>query len=283
MLKFLVGFVVFTGWALWARYTYICEIRHLCQQEIFVDASMGAVASLRVSRTGEILSGQGMFVYTLASNYLSFNLGEHAFLDRVSRYLKPNTQLMLKIKGNYSRAEKDVPAGMYQNLGLARAALIRDSLVKYYDIKPRRIWIQSQMLEDTDPEAARAPDESVTFYFAKDTILSSPRYEFTDMTFAEKNFKNNGVVFTPQLPFIMYADSLQEYSLRYPAHSIIINVYRLNKETVQRIKAEARAEAVKKYLVRTKGIKNAIITTTKVQNNQSNAGQILNVQVYGSL
>lgn len=283
MLKFLIGFVVFTAWALWARSVYVCEIRHLCQQEVFVDSSMGTAASLRISRAGEIISGQGLFVYTLASDYLEFSSGERLFLDRVSKYLKPNTQLMLKIRGYYSRSEKDVPAGMYENIGLARAALVRDSLVKYYAVKPRRIWIQAQMLEDTDPEAAKAPDETVGFWLANDTILPTARYDFTNMTFSEKNFKNNGTIFTPQLPFVMYADSLREYSQQNPGHSIVVSVYRTGKAITQQTKAEARAEAVKKYLSRTKGIKNTIVTGTKPQRSTAEAGQSLLIQVQSDL
>ncbi len=283
MLKFLIGFIVFTSWALWARYVYVCEIRHLCQQELFTDVSQGTAASLRVSRSGEVLSGQGLFVYTLASSNVDFTLADRLFLNRMSQYLKPNTQLILRIVGRYTRAEKDVPAGMYENIGLARAALIRDSLVQYYEVKPRRIWIQSQMMEDVDPEAARAPDEPVGFWFARDTILSAARYEFTTMTFSEKNFKNGGVTFTPQLPFVMYADSLKEYAHQNPGYSIVISAYTAGQETTIKKRADMRAEAVKKYLMRTKGIKNTIITNTKPQRNKTDSNQSLTIQIYGDL
>jgi hypothetical protein len=283
MLKFLIGFSVFSGWALWARYVYVCEIRHLCQQSVFVDSSMGTIASLRVSRNGEVISGQELFMYTLASDYLDFSSGERNFLNRVGKYLQPNTQLRLRIVGRYTQSEKDVPAGMYENIGLARAALIRDSLVTHYAVKPQRLWIQSEMQEDVDPEAARAPDEPVSFWLEKDTVLSIPRYEFVNMTFSDKNFKNGGVTFTPQLPFVMYADSLKEYSLKNPDHSILINVYYRQRGREPQARAAIRAEAVKKYLMRTKGIRNTLLTSPRLQSRMTDSRLMLNIRVYNDL
>jgi len=282
MFKFLIGFIVFMSWALWVRYVYVCEIRHLCQEEIFADSSRSVTTGLRIDRHGEIINGQGQFIYTLASNKLNFTPRNRSFLNRLSSYLKPNPQLHLQIMGRYTHAEKDVPAGMYENIGLARAALLRDSLVKYYQVKPDRLWIQAEIVEDTDPEAAKAPDEPVSFLIARGNKLPVVRYDFTDMTFSEANFKKGGVAFTPKLPFIIYVDSLKSYVRQNPDYSIAVVTYVPDYTLDQQSKAQARAEAVKNYLIRTKGIRTRMLTSTKIRSKKEDAAQSLTIQIHES-
>lgn len=278
MFKFLVGFIVFAVWSLWARSVYICEIRHLCQQEIFVDSTLGTTASLRISREGEIISGEGQFMYTLASNNIAFTAGNRFFLQKVSRYLTPNAHLIVKIEGRYTFSERTVPAGMYDNLGLARAALIRDSLVRYYHVRAPQVTISSALVEDTDPEAATAPEEPIDFWIEKHKE-EQIQYEFTNMTFSEVNFKNQGSVFTPRLPFIIYTDSLKQYVKAYPDHSIIIFTYMEGKGAIQQKKAQNRAQAVRTYLMRTKGINAPILIADPKQVKKKNANQSLSIQI----
>ncbi len=279
MFKFLVGFVVFAAWTLWARHVYICEIKHLCQQEVFVDASTGNAASLRISQTGEIIGGDEQFSFALAGSQPSMNVGNRYFLERMSKYLQPDNEQLLKIVGRYSEAEKNVPSGMYENLGLARAACIRDTLIEWYQVQPRRIWIDSERIEDTDSEAATAPEEAVAFWMGKeDMLLPTERYEFTNMTFSEANFRKNDTVFTPTLPFVIYADSLEKYAQQHPKHYIWIVSYARNAEA-KKI-AILRAEAVKKYLLRTKAIQVTIFTDTKMTTKQTTHKPCLNIQIY---
>ncbi|MDJ1468629.1 hypothetical protein QNI19_25960 [Cytophagaceae bacterium DM2B3-1] len=278
MFKFLVGFVVFALWSVWARSIYICEIRHMCQQEIFVDSSLGTTASLRISRLGEIISGEGQFMYSLASNYVPFTATNRFFLQKVSKYIRPNSYLRLTIEGRYTHSEKNVPAGMYENLGLARAALIRDSLVQYYQIKAKQIIITSALVEDTDLEASTAPEEPVRFLLSRDTKEDVVRYEFMNMSFAESNFKNHGNVFTPRLPFIIYTDSLKGYLKAYPNSSVFISTY-VTKENGGQKKAQSRAQAVRTYLMRTKGVAAPIVIETAVINTKKTDSQSLTVRI----
>ena len=257
MFKFLVGFTVFLAWTAWARHVYVCEIRHLCSQEVVFDP---AVSGLRIGPTGEVISGRGQMVFTLASGSAGLTSANRDFLRRLGRYLQSDSNLRLRIVGRYTQAEKTVPAGMYENLGLARAAFVRDSLVRWHRVRPHRVWIEAQIVEDNDPEAATAPDEPVSFWFVPNTAQPPPRYEFAHMTFSEVHFKGGGAIFTPRLPFIIYADSLKALARQRPT-SLTVRAYADNRTPPRQ--AQARAEAVRKYLLRTKDIPAEIATGTR--------------------
>ncbi len=281
MFKFLVGFVVFLAWTAWARHTYVCEIRHLCQQEIFTDSAMGGAAVLRISRQGEIIGGGEQFAFGLASDYAALNDGNRDFLRRVSTYLKANRKLILKITGRYTLSERNVPSGMYENLGLSRAALVRDSLVGLYKAAPRRIRIAAELARETDPEAATPPEYPLGFRVSRDTVFSGlpPSHEFTDMAFSEANFKYGKSAFTPTLPFIIYADSLKSHLQAHPDRVVQVTAYVLVRNKTARNTAQARAEAVKKYLLRTKGIEAAITTAVQTTGTTAPPNHALTIRV----
>jgi len=285
MFKFLVGFLVFLAWTGWVRHVYVCEIKQLCQQSVFVDSTVGGAAVLRIGRQGEIMGGGEQFAFDLASDHAEFSNGNRDFLRRIGRYLKADPSLILKITGLYTPSERNVPAGMYENLGLSRAALIRDSLVGMFNVKSRRVRITAQMAPETDPEAATPPGQPLGFRLLKNTVLlrSSAGYEFADMTFAENNFKYGLLAFTPTLPFVIYADLRKSHLQAYPGRTVRIIAYAAKPGPAALNVAQARAEAVRKYLSRTKGINADMTTDFKVAGKNAPPGRALTVQVLGGL
>lgn len=281
MFKFLVGFVVFLAWTAWARHVYVCEVRHLCQQEIFADSTMGGAAVLRISRQGEIVGGGEQFAFGLASDYAALDNGNRDFLRRISTYLKADRNLILNITGRYTASERGVPSGMYENLGLSRAALVRDSLVGLYRAESRRIRITAEMARETDLEAATPPEYPLGFRISKDTVFSglSASQEFTDMAFSEANFKYGKSAFAPTLPFVIYADSLKSHLQAHPDRVVQITAYALVRNETARNNAQARAEAVKKYLLRTKGIEAAMTATVKTTGKNAPPNRALTIRV----
>jgi outer membrane protein OmpA-like peptidoglycan-associated protein len=267
--KFLVGFAVFLVWATWARHVYVCEIRHLCSQEVIFDP---AVSGLRIGPTGEVISGRGQMAFTLANGSADLTPANRDFMRRLGRYLQSDDKLRLRIVGRYTQAEKAVPAGMYENLGLARAAFVRDSLVRWQQVRPGRVWIEAQIAEDSDPEAATAPDEPVSFWFAPNTAQPPPRYEFAHMTFSEVHFKGRQAIFTPRLPFIIYADSLKAFARQQPT-TVTVTAY--TSDRIPPRQAQARAEAVRKYLLRTKDIAAEIATNTRPADARNRTNSLL--------
>jgi outer membrane protein OmpA-like peptidoglycan-associated protein len=285
MFKFLVGFSVFLAWTVWARHVYVCEIKHLCQQSVFVDSTMGRAAVLRISRQGEIIGGSEQFAFDLASDQTELNDGNRDFLRRISKYLQADKNLVVRITGRYTPSERNVPAGMYENLGLSRAALVRDSLVGLYGAEPRRIRIMGELARETDPEAATPPESPLGFWISKDTILTRfpVRYEFTNMAFSAANFKYGKITFTPTLPFVIYADSLKSHLRINPSRIVLIAAYAPTRDQTARNTAQARAEAVKKYLFRTKGIAATMMTTVKIVPANAPPNHALTIQVLEEL
>lgn len=282
MFKFLIGFLVFLAWTAWARHTYVCQIRHLCQPEIFTDSAAGSAAVLRIGRQGDIISGSEQFAFGLASDYIPLNDGSRDFLRRVSTYLKANRRLALRITGRYTPSERGVPSGMYENLGLSRAALVRDSLVARYRADPRRIRIVAETAPETDPESATPPEYPLGFRILRDTVLAglpaSP--EFTNMAFSEANFKYGKSAFTPTLPFVIYADSLKSHLQAHPGCTVSITAYAPARGGNARNTAQARAAAVEKYLRRTKGIGAEISVAVKAAGKNTPPGSALTIRVH---
>lgn len=245
-----------------------------------MDSTRGMAASLRINRTGEIIGGGEQFVFDVASSRTDFTALNQDFLERISRYLQSNTGLVLKITGRYSDLEKNVPAGMYENLGLARAANVRDTLVQRYRVRSGQIWIVAEMTANTDPDAATAPEEPLRFQILQNKNETVPaHYEFTNMTFSEANFKNRQTLFTPTLPFVIYSDSLKKHAETYPGRYIWIVTYAASRAERDRATAQARAESVHKYLSRTRGIRSVIYTNVKMQPKDAKTKRSMNIQV----
>ncbi len=297
MRSIFLGFLVFTMWATFSRYYYVCEIKNHCGEvSIFqrpttkktTTKGTKAVApeypkratSLNLMYNGKsVISKMQEFHFDNGKVLPTMSKNNNEFLAKlVGKKVLGDPNNLLTIKGYYRPSEKGKTSGMYEDLGKARAAAIRDILVKM-GIDENRISLDS---DQANSEELKSPLAFEIFKKKKEggAVVSdeftekggSPKVEeytkvkftFHDMTFSDANFEYNSDVFKPNNAFKLYADSLKTYfdlnptkSLSIIGHTDAIGSDEYNDELGLR-----RAQSVKKYL-KALNVKGEILTDSK--------------------
>ncbi|MEM6319387.1 MAG: hypothetical protein AAF960_17075, partial [Bacteroidota bacterium] len=243
-----IGFLFSLLFIIPGRYTYVCLIQNNCGTTIATDA---AVPSLKMmDGDSAILNGYEQLTYGLGSIAPDLSLDNEAFLDKVAAYMLANPEKNLTITGRYRPSEEGKSFGMYENLGIARANLIRDYLIK------RGIPIERMSL---DHEAATSDDLSVPVKFnlfvprpedySEDGGLVKTQFRFDNMTFSDANFAFNSAEFKPGSAFNVWADSVitffdlnEDKSLRIIGHTDNIGTVVYNEDLGLR-----RAQSAKSF------------------------------------
>ncbi len=220
-MRLLLGFLVFLAWASIARYYYVCEIKNHCEP---VEEP---VEDLRPNTLSLILDDS----ITLLKNYQEFAFGQDSiqptlsennkiYLDSVAVFMKNDTLLNLSIKGFSRESERGNWAGIYEDLGTARAAGIRALLIAR-GIPESRISLESGVsANEKMPEPVR-----FNLYDTSDAIpdeFSKVQFSFTNMTYSDANFELDSDVFAPGEAFKFYADSVATFFALNPKKSLTI-------------------------------------------------------------
>jgi len=155
---------------------------------------------------GDTIILKGYEQLAFAPNAVNPDMTENnqAFIAAVADYLKAHPNKNLTLTGRFLSSEKDAPSGIFENIGIARAARIERLLLRH-GIEDDRISIDYEMVEGTTLEEPvsfklyipEAPDEYAKLQF-----------KFEDMTFSDANFEFGKAVFNPGPQFIYYADSV---------------------------------------------------------------------------
>ncbi|MFK7934741.1 MAG: OmpA family protein [Saprospiraceae bacterium] len=210
MRAFLV-FLLFCAFALTARWYYVCKIKNQCGEVIEAPADVRA-ATLEL-RNGEevIISGQDQFRFDSAQVNPVMNANNREFLDQVAAYFQQNKDNNLTITGLYRPSEANISSGMFENLGVARANVIREMLVNR-GINKERITLD---FKQASTEALATPVMFSAFLPVTDEDTpeeyEKTSFTFENMTFSEANFEYNSAIFKPGEPFLLYADSVKTY------------------------------------------------------------------------
>lgn len=239
MQKFMVGFVVFLVYCIPARWHYVCQIRNLCedkQPEKIAAAAINKAAEIP-NRTKDlslkaedvtILAKYDQFGFLPNSSELQLTDNNIEYLEGVATYLKANPDAKLKVTGFYLPNEQLDTNSIYENLGLARAAAIREYLQEEYNIESRSLQANYQVSNDN----TQYIDRPLVFEIITEKPSGSPEdekekladasYTFTRMTFSDINFKSNSVDFNPSKNFVSYADSVKRFLDLNPGKSVTI-------------------------------------------------------------
>jgi len=218
------GFLFFIIWAVGARYYYVCQIKGLCVETVVIDANRSK--SLQV-KYGEqvILEGYDEFAFEHGNHLPQLdNSDNDQFLDDLTSYLKEHPEHSITVIGSYleSEAGEELKGTFQENLGLARAEVIRNHLTAR-GINPDRISLDHQMMKSnklTQPISfsvyPSGVDEENPDEYAK------VQFTFHDMTYSDANFAFDSDVFTPQTAFKLYADSVATYLSTYESKTLTI-------------------------------------------------------------
>lgn len=209
-MRLLLGFLVFAAWASIARYYYVCTIKHHCEtEEVNQDPLRPKTLHLLLDDTLTVLQDYEQFAFVPNSIAPTLSENNGIFLDSIAQILGKDTLKNLTITGFYRATESGFTSGIFENLGIARAAGIRSLLVNR-GLKENRISLDAQIAEGEQLL------EPLTFdlFSVNDAIpeeYNKIQFSFTNMTYSDANFEKDSDVFSPGEAFRFYADSVKTY------------------------------------------------------------------------
>ena len=253
-MKFLLGLLLITAYTVGSRYYFVCELRGNCDT---TEVTGTRAQDLAVN---EDLRGYEQFAFAPHAARADLSDNNQLLLDELASYLKRRNDRALRITARYRPSEADVPAGIFENLGIARAAHLEDLLT-------RRGVSADRLVPVAELASGSALREPVSFLFIdRNTGDEQATYNFTDMTTEAVNFVENGSSFTPTMATIIYLDSVRHFLAERPDYGVRITGYgRADQQTL----ASERAGEARRYLENV-GVENSITTETAV--NETRAG-----------
>ena len=204
---FLTSLFWFVLLAIPARWYYVCEIRHNCGDEpTEVQPIPRATSLVLMDGDSVILKGYEEFAFDSNSVAPIMTENNQKFLAAVAEYLQDNPEKNITITGRFTEKEKGKSSGMFENLGIARAAAIEKALEKL-GIDESRMSIDYEMVDGNELKEPLAfslyiPEEKPDDY-------AKLQFRFEDMTFSDANFEFGEADFIPGTACLSYLDSLE--------------------------------------------------------------------------
>lgn len=242
-MRALLVFLLFLVFALFARWYWVCQVHGICDDNKSVEDVRLKTLSL-TDGGREVYSGFDQFAFDPGDFRPRLNDNNRLFLDTIKAYLRADSSRNLTIIA-YSRvSEKGQEIGIYENLGLARAAVIRRALIDD-DVAESRISLDHGLSED---ESLREP--LLFEIFTTPDEFQVVQFSFTNMTYSDANFAFNSADFKPGEACRNYLDSVKIYVEKNPETIIEIIGHTDNKGT-QKYNLDLgkrRAENAREYL-----------------------------------
>lgn len=202
MRTFIFGFLFFLVYAAFSRWYFVCEIRNHCgEQEIPRLRTLSLVQGDTI-----ILEGYEQFAFDATAIDPILTDDNREFLKKVAAYLNQKPDEKMKLTGRYFEDEKMAKTGIFENLGIARAARVRRYLHDL-DVPEERVFIDYERVESKtmpEPLSFRIIEKMPGDY-------ANLSFTFKNMTFSDANFEFNSAVFRPGEQFLAYADSVKIY------------------------------------------------------------------------
>jgi len=207
MRVFSIGFLVFLIFAIFSRWYFVCQIRHLCGEEPAAPARSMTLNLMDGDKA--VLQGYEQFGFQPGSFEPVMTPNNAGFLQKVGQYLKQFQDKDLTVAGRYLETEKGANTGIFENLGIARGAAV-ERLLEKLGVDEKRITIDYQLVKGSQP------DEPVSFSIytpaqGKPDSYEKLQFNFKDNTFSDANFEYNSDQFKPGPQCIVYADSVKKY------------------------------------------------------------------------
>ncbi|TAK43109.1 MAG: hypothetical protein EPO28_06445 [Saprospiraceae bacterium] len=218
MRVFLFGFAAFLVFAIFSRWYFVCQVRHHCGDEP-TTAARPLTLSLK---DGEkmVLKGYEEFSFSDQSFKLRISPDNQEFLQKTAEYLQKNRMKNITLTGCYLQREQKAKTGIFENLGIARAAAIERELEKL-GVDEKRITIDYELAEGKGLDAPL----SFAIYTPETEIpdgYEKLQYSFADNTFSDANFEYNKAGFNPGEQCQAYADSVKIYLNQHPEQKLLI-------------------------------------------------------------
>ncbi|MCC6724169.1 MAG: OmpA family protein [Saprospiraceae bacterium] len=217
MRGFIIGFLVFLAFALPARRYFVCELRHHCGDQPPAQTTSRPMTLSLKDGDKSILQGYEQFGFASNSVQADLSANNKEFLGKVAEYLKANPDKKITITGRYLLSEKAAKSGIFENLGIARAAAVVQ-LLSQLGVDEKRFSIDHEMAKTGSME------EPISFnlFSPKPNDYDRPTYSFKDNTFSDANFAFGSDEFKPGEQCVLYADSVKTFLDANPAMMLTI-------------------------------------------------------------
>lgn len=246
-----------------ARYIYVCKIMKNCPTE--TDHTTNVPSLKLMDGDSIILQGYEQLTFGPGSISPDLTINNQDFLDKIADYLKSNPTKNLTITGLFRKSEAGTSFGIYENLGIARANILRDFLVQR-GIDVNRISLDHAGIEDdnlTVPARFDLFDARPEDYDGEGGLVKT-QFRFDNMTFSDANFEFGSDVFKPGTAFNVWADSVliffdenAEKTLNIIGHTDNFGTVQYNEDLGLR-----RAQSAKAFF-ESKGMESTISTATQ--------------------
>lgn len=213
---------------------------------------------------GSDIKGYQQFVFADSSATPQVSDNNRRFLNNVAEYMKANPDYKLVLTGRFMPGEE--PTGIYENLGLERAAAVRVLLVQR-GIDDERINLESQLVQRdkfTEPVSFRVDKPATAAKTPKKGKFEKNKFTFTNMTYSDANFDSGSAMFNPGRGFRNYADSVKILFAQNPKKTLLIigHTDSDGEDAANMDLGMRRAQAVRTYF-QNLGVKNSISTDSK--------------------
>ncbi|MBI1228389.1 MAG: OmpA family protein [Bacteroidetes bacterium] len=259
MRGFIIGFLFLLAYAIPARWYFVCQLRHHCGDEPAVVAPTRPMTLALHDGDKTVLQGYEQFGFAPNAFQPDLSANNQVFLEKVAQYLKANPDKKITLTGRFLPSESIAKSGIFENIGIARAAAVEQLLVKL-GVSEKRFSIDYQKVIGTTLE------EPISFnlFVPKPKDYDRPVYSFKDNTFSDANFAFGSDEFKPGEQCILYADSVKTFLSANPTMTLTITGHTdsIGTETRNLNLGLRRAKNAAAYF-RELGVKSEIISTTK--------------------
>jgi outer membrane protein OmpA-like peptidoglycan-associated protein len=164
MISLKKSIVLFILWALFARWYYVCNIKNLCPRtsgtvpakvsdhELYREGDTAfqntLPKTLDLLEDGRrVIKGREQIKFEPYTAKLSLTTDNDTYLKEVQSYVLADASRSLTITGYYLSREVDAAPAGYANMGLARAAALKDKLVQM-GLSSEKIQLAAVLLYD---------------------------------------------------------------------------------------------------------------------------------------
>ena len=244
-MRALLVFAFFLVYALFVRWYYVCEYLGMCDEKAPAIEDVRLKTLSLTENDSIIYAGFDQFAFDTMAVRPRLNANNNLFLDTLAALMKADPSKRLKITSFFRASEKGEEYGIYENLGLARAAEVRKLLMRR-SIAEDRIAIDHGISED---EQLREP--LLFEVFVTPDEFQTEQFSFTKMTFSDANFAFNSDVFDPGDAFKYYADSVKTYLELNPNTTLTIigHTDNIDTEKFNHNLGMRRAENARQYFL----------------------------------
>lgn len=260
MRGFIFGFLVLLAYAVPARWYFVCQLRHQCGEVPTQVTTTSRPMTLSLHDGNKpVLQGYEQFGFAPNAIQPDLTSNNRDFLAKVAEYLAANPTKQITLIGRYLDMEKTAKSGIFENMGIARAAAVEQLLVKM-GVNEKRFSIDYQLI------AGATLDEPISFqlYVPMPDDYDRPIYSFKDNTFSDANFAFGSDEFKPGEQCILYADSVKTFLDANPNMILTITGHTdsIGSEKINLNLGLRRAKNAASYF-RKLGVKSDIVPATK--------------------